>query len=599
MGAQGCNRLELTWTNKDRRLLSHGQDRYEWVDSDDWRVAEVRLLDPVAKVGTTPDDNLLIHGDALHALTSLASVPGYAERYLGKVKLVYIDPPFNTGQAFAHYDDAVEHSVWLTMLRDRLVQIRRLLAQDGSVWVHLDDTEAHRARSVLDEVFGSDNFIATIVWKKANSPRNSTRYLSVDQDYIHVYAKNAEVWRPNRLERTATADASYKNLDSDPRGPWTQSDPYANKPYSLGMYTVVGPTGNEFGPPPGRYWRISKEKFHELDAQGRIWWRGGGEAKPRIKRYLSEVGKLVPRTVWDHSEVGSNGTSRNEVRRLFPDIPTFATPKPERLLQRVLSIGTNPGDIVLDCYAGSGTTAAVAHKMCRRWVAVEVSEKNITSFIRPRLLKVIAGDDPGGVTSQEVPTAEGLPEKVDSGAARNAARTLDALAKAGLLDEVYGLSRDTMRELLERLRKLDRTERKVLWTGGGGFSELAVAPSLFITIDDIVVLAEWATNGRLAEAVCAQFGYQPETDPPFAGRCGKSRLTTIDGMLTTDIVEYLIRHLADKESLLVVAQALEPGVEDYLRRKRPGSQVRKVPRDLARTSRRPSTAVHLGVQGAA
>lgn len=378
-GPAPSGRLELTWTNKRLRLLADDEGGYSWVEPADFRVAEVRLLHEAACVAK-PDrgtPNLLMRGDALHALTSLIELPEYRRRYVAQVKLCYLDPPFNTGQAFQQYDDALEHSVWLTMMRDRLVQIRDLLSDDGSVWVHLDDTEQAYCRVLMDEVFGRQNFVATIVWKKADSPRNSARHFSTDQDYILVFAKNAENWRPNRLPRTGETDAAYKNPDDDPRGPWVPGDPFANKPYALGLYEVTGPTGNRFGPPPGRYWRVSEETFLELDRTGQVYWRGGGDARPRIKRYLSEVGELVPRTFWDYMEVGSSGTSSREARKLLPDVPVFATPKPEALLERVLTIGSNPGDIVLDCFAGSGTTAAVAQKMDRRWVTVERS-------VRPR-----------------------------------------------------------------------------------------------------------------------------------------------------------------------------------------------------------------------
>lgn len=184
--------LELTWVGKDRRLLSHGDDRYEWVDPADWRVSEIRLLHDVDTVGDPDSGNLLIHGDAMHALDALIHIPELAARYEGKVKLVYIDPPFNTGQAFAHYEDNLEHSVWLTLLRDRLTQIQRLLAPDGSVWVHLDDIEAHRARCVLDEVFGAENFMATVIWEKTDSPRMDATGFSVRHDSIHVYRQGSE-----------------------------------------------------------------------------------------------------------------------------------------------------------------------------------------------------------------------------------------------------------------------------------------------------------------------------------------------------------------------------------------------------------------------
>jgi len=347
-------RLELTWTNKDMRLLSHGGDTYEWVEPSDWRVTEVRPLRHIETVGEDGSGNLLVEGDAAHTLDALLRIPELAAKYRGKVKLCYIDPPFNTGQAFRHYNDAVEHSVWLTMLRDRLTQIRDLLRPDGSVWVHLDDAEAHRARCVLDEVFGADNFIATIIWEKADSPRNSARYLSVDQDYIHLYAKNAQVWRPNRLPRTDESDAIYKNPDGDRRGPWLPSDPFANKPYSLGTYEVAGPSGRTFRPPKGKYWRVSLDKLLELDADGQVWWGPNGAARPSIKRYLTEVAALVPRTFWPHAQVGSNRTSSSDMKKLFPGVAGFATPKPERLMKRVLLIGSQPGD--RGCRAQDGPT---------------------------------------------------------------------------------------------------------------------------------------------------------------------------------------------------------------------------------------------------
>jgi adenine-specific DNA-methyltransferase len=529
-------RLELTWANKDMRLLTHGADTYEWVDPHDWRVSEVRLLEHLDIVGDAGSGNLLVEGDALHALTSLTSLPGLAEHYLGQVKLCYIDPPFNTGQTFQHYDDAVEHSVWLTMLRDRLAQVRRLLRPDGSVWVHLDDAEQHRARCVLDEVFGAENFVATVVWEKADSPRNSARHLSVDQDYIHVYAQDKTTWRPNRLPRTEAGDAIYKNPDDDPRGPWLPGDPFAGKPYSLGSYEVVGPTGRRFTPPAGRFWRVSLERLQELDADNRVWWGPNGDARPSIKRYLSEVGDLVPRTLWRHSEVGSNRTSSAEVRRLFDGAVSFSTPKPEALIERVLRVGTNPGDLVLDCFAGSGSTAAVAHKMGRRWVTVEVLSETLSTFIRPRLEQVVAGTDSGGVT---------------------------AVAE---------------------------------WSGGGGFDVARVAPSMFEEDEGNVFLAEWAVGGALADAVRAQLGFTPAGPAPFVGEKGRARLAVVDGMATEGVVRLLVDQLPESTTLTIVAQALEPGLEDLVRELRPGSRVRKVPRDLATTGQLGSRLVRLGAK---
>ncbi|MFA6242834.1 MAG: site-specific DNA-methyltransferase, partial [Candidatus Hydrogenedentales bacterium] len=335
-------------------------------------------------------DNRLIFGDNLLALKALE------QEFTGKVKCIPIDPPYNTGSAFTHYDDGVEHSLWLSLMRDRLAILRNLLTPDGSIWIAIDDNEAHYLKVLCDEVFGRDAFVTSIVWQKADSPRNSARQFSSDHDYILLFSRNAN-WTPQKLARTEQANAIYSNPDNDPRGPWLPGDPYANKPYSRGLYRIAGPTGREFSPPPGRFGRISEDKLRELDEDGRIWWGPKKDARPSIKRYLSEVGDLVPRTLWTKEEVGSNRTSKNEMRALFPGSESFGTPKPERLIQRILEIATNPGDLVLDSFAGSGSTGAVAHKMGRRWIMVELGEHCHTHII-PRLKKVIDGEDPGGIT---------------------------------------------------------------------------------------------------------------------------------------------------------------------------------------------------------
>ena len=353
-----------------------------------------RLLETVSHHGSSsPDkstDNLLIHGDNLEALKALMPF------YRGRIKCIFIDPPYNTQSAFEHYDDKLEHSQWLSMMLPRLELLRDLLSEDGSIWVTIDDNEAHYLKVLMDEVFGRGNFVDTVIWQKADSPRNSARQFSSDHDYMFVFSK-APDWKPTKLARTEEANSIYTNPDNDERGPWLPGDPYANKPYSKGLFSIQGPSGRTFAPPPGRYWRVSEEKLRELDAEGRVWWGPTGEARPSIKRYLSEVGDLVPRTFWSKDEVGSNRTSKNEMRALFPDAASFTTPKPERLLQRVLEIATNPGDLVLDSFLGSGTTAAVAHKMGRRWIGIEMGEHALTHCL-PRLQKVVAGEQ-GGISA--------------------------------------------------------------------------------------------------------------------------------------------------------------------------------------------------------
>ncbi|HML83192.1 MAG TPA: site-specific DNA-methyltransferase [Thiomonas arsenitoxydans] len=336
-------------------------------------------------------DNLLIQGDNLLALKAL--IPFYA----GQVKCIYIDPPYNTQSAFEHYDDKLEHSQWLSMMYPRLVLLRELLAEDGSIWVSIDDREAHYLKVLLDEVFGRHNFVASVIWRKNYSPKSTAKHFSEDHDYIIVYGRNAERWVPNPMPRTEKQDKAYRNPDSDPRGNWKPSDLSARNFYSLGTYSVTSPSGRVIdGPPPGRYWTIAKEKFLEFDADNRIWWGKDGNNIPAFKRFLSEVKQgVVPQTFWPYEEVGHTQDAKKEIVKLFGS-DVFGTPKPEQLMGRVLQIGSNPGDLVLDSFLGSGTTAAVAHKMGRRWIGIEMGDHARTHCI-PRLQKVIDGEQ-GGIS---------------------------------------------------------------------------------------------------------------------------------------------------------------------------------------------------------
>ena len=379
-------KLELTWIGKDQRprlepriLLEDPKRSYH---------AKLRVTD------TDIFDNRLIKGDNLLALKALEG------EFAGKVKCVFIDPPYNTGSAFTHYDDGLEHSIWLGLMRDRLEVIRRLLADDGSLWITIDDNEAHYLKVMCDEVFGRSNFITSVVWQKIYTTKNSAKHFSGMHDYVLVYAKNSEIWRRNDLGRTAKQDDAYKNPDKDPRGPWKATPIHARNYYSKGLYSITSPSGRVItGPPHGTYWRMSEVRFQELDADDQVWWGEKGENTPSQKRFLSDVqGGVVPSTWWTYSEAGHNGEAKNEVRALGDGSEElFITPKPEKLLERVLQIASNPGDLVLDSFAGSGTTGAVAHKMGRRWIMVELGEHCHTHIV-PRLQKVIDGQDPGGVT---------------------------------------------------------------------------------------------------------------------------------------------------------------------------------------------------------
>lgn len=377
-------KLELTWIGKENRpklepriLLEDPEKSYHAPH----RVTENDIF-----------DNRLMFGDNLLALKALEA------EFTGKVKCVFIDPPYNTGSAFTHYDDGVEHSIWLSLMRDRLEIIRRLLSEDGSLWITIDDNEAHYLKVLCDEVFGRVNFVTSIIWRKNYAPKSSAKHFSVDHDYILVYAKNEGSWHPNPMPRKEGQDDIYKNPDNDPRGRWRPDNLSARNPYSLGIYPITTPGGRVVeGPPKGRYWAISKEKLGELDRDRRIWWGKDGNNVPALKRFLSEVKQgRVPQTLWDYDEVGHTQDAKKEIVTLFGD-DVFGTPKPEKLLKRVIEVATNQGDLILDSFAGSGTTGAVAHKMGRRWIMVELGEHCHTHII-PRLKKVIDGEDSGGIT---------------------------------------------------------------------------------------------------------------------------------------------------------------------------------------------------------
>ncbi len=524
-------RLELTWTNKDQALLWSEDGAYRWVPPADYRVAEVRLLHDAGQVGEVGPpsrrsaDNLLIRGDALNALTSLSRIPEFQREYLGKVKLAYLDPPFNTQQAFEHYDDALEHSVWLTMMRDRLVQIKRLLRDDGTVWVHLDDAEMSYCRVVLDEVFGRENFLATIIWEKTTSGRNDAKTFSTDHDYIIVFARDASSVRLNRLDRQGE-DRAYRNPDSDPRGPWREIDykgpKTADERPNL-YYAITNPfSGQEVLPRRERVWAFGRDEHQRHVAENLVWWgKRGTYTYPKLKKFLFTASTTsVPRTLWTADQADTSRRAKEEIKRLFPGAIPFATPKPEKLLQRIIEIATDLGDVVLDCFLGSGTTAAVAHKTGRRWVGVERSAETLSTFAMPRLDRVASGDDPGGVT------------------------------------DVVG------------------------WNGGGGFRILDVAPSMFVESGGYVVLADWAVNGRLAEATAAQLGYEFRYDPPFCGVKGRSLLAVIDGLITAEVIDLIVSRLEETERVVICGTAVSGDAEAALKAVSPGSRVRRIPASI-------------------
>ena len=353
-----------------------------------------RLLEEASELsaGDADDGNMLIHGDNLDALKAL--LPFYA----GQVKCIYIDPPYNTRSAFEHYDDNLEHSKWLATMWPRLELLRELLSEDGSIWVSIDDNEGHYLKVIMDEIFGRSNLISNVVWQKVYTVKNSAKYLSDMHDHILSYARSKSQWYPNLLPRSDKATGNYSNPDNDPRGPWTTNAVQARNYYSLGTYEIIAPSGRVHLPPTGTYWRISKNNFDKLNADNRIWWGQDGDSIPRIKKFLAEAKDgVVPATWWPHSDAGTNAEAKQEVRELISNSgEIFLTPKPEKLVKQVLTIATNPGDLVLDSFLGSGTTAAVAHKMGRRYIGIEMGEHAVSHCV-PRLRKVIEGEQ-GGIS---------------------------------------------------------------------------------------------------------------------------------------------------------------------------------------------------------
>lgn len=481
-----ANKLELTWYGKDEPI----------------RVEPRLLIENAALSNTAADpdtENMLIHGDNLLALKALEA------RFAGQVKCIYIDPPYNTGTAFEHYDDNLEHSQWLNLMRPRLQLIHSLLSEEGSLWISIDDDEGHYLKVLCDEVFGRNNFISTVIWEKKFSPQNDAKWLSDSHDFILVYAKNKEIWRPNLLPRTAGMDSRYKNPDNDPRGPWASSD-FTARTYSANTdYPITTPSGRIVTPTKSRSWISSREEFDRLVADNRIWFGAKGNNVPRKKTFLSEVqGGVVPMTTWRFEEVGSTQDAKKEVKTLNPDDP-FATPKPEKLIERVLILATNPGDLVLDSFLGSGTTAAVAHKTGRQYIGIEMGNHAYT-HCKVRLDKVISGTDKGGIS------------------------------------------------------------KSVNWQGGGGYRFYEVAPTLINKdpFDEYVINEEYDAD-MLAAAVALHegFRYQPDGGLFWKQSVGNenSYLFVTTRHLNSTYLDSIKDTMEDGEYLIIACRSFDSGLD--------------------------------------
>ncbi|CAB0519803.1 site-specific DNA-methyltransferase [Corynebacterium diphtheriae] len=656
-------RLQLTWYNKDKALIptETGKYGYTWVDPSDPRYCETHTLifDDYVRGAQTPksdefeyseradlqpqDDNLLILGESGDVLEALTRVPELAEKYIGKVKLIYIDPPFNTAKTFASYEDNLEHSIWLTMMRDRLIHMKKLLADDGSIWVHLDYAENHRMRLLLDEIFGDETFVAEVVWQKADSPRSDGDGLSVDQDVLLVY-KRSSSFSANRLPRLASRDALYGAPDGDPRV-WISGDPAAPGAdrgafQHPGVYGIQNPvTGELIYPARGRVWSNAQKSVLEflsetaaykavspnlVDRQRatgipmsrlredvldlvldeplrkssdiyadqplpRLYFTRGGSGNLKMKKYLDEIAAdRAAQTWWTKEEVGHNRGAKKEITSLFPGVNAFSTPKPERLLARIIHIGSNPGDIVLDVFGGSGTTAAVAQKMGRRWVTCELLESTFTTFTRPRLEKVVNDEDPGGITRTKGErvdaTVDGLPDGVSPEDAAKFTSVLNKLIKGD-----PELKKSVEVKTLKAASKTKRTKEVVNWRGGGGFQVAHLSPACFDYDPalDRVMLTAAATGETLIESVAANLGFtllHPDDDYVFDARRGNALLKVLEGVATPQIVDWLASQIQPSETIVLAATTVMDGVRQHLRKAVKGSRVVALPDDIFRYS---------------
>lgn len=492
---QKTGKLELTWVGK-----------YDEV------AVEPRILieDPSKSYGDPNSENMLIHGDNLIALQALQ------QEYAGMIKCIYIDPPYNTGYAFKQYDDSLEHSIWLSLMKQRLVLLKDLLSEQGTIWISIDDDEQAYLKVLCDEVFGRNNFVNNVIWEKKFSPQNDAKWLSDSHDFIMVYAKNKEFWKPNLLPRTADMDDRYSNLDNDPRGVWASSDLTARTYSAACDYPITTPSGRIVNPSTSRSWTVDKKTFDELVADNRIWFGINGNNVPRKKTFLSEVqGGVVPMTIWKCADVGHNQEAKKEVKALVPEDP-FATPKPERLIERIMKISSKEGDLILDSFLGSGTTAAVAHKMGRKWIGIELGDHAYT-HCKARLDKVVDGEQ-GGIS------------------------------------------------------------KSANWQGGGGYKFYELAPSLLVKnpVLPVYQINPEYTFEMLCEAICKIEGFRYKVDGVYHGYSSEKRFIHITKeFINAEYIKTVAATLGEDQSLLIYGTKIQSGL-----RLPDNIEVKKIPKDL-------------------
>lgn len=492
-------KLELCWPGKDIEVKPEPR---------------VLIEDPEKSYGESDTENMLIHADNLLALKALE------QNFCGKIKCVYIDPPYNTGNAFEHYDDGLEHSTWLNLMKSRLELLYKLLSNDGSLWISIDDDESHYLKVFCDEIFGRKNYVASCIWQKIHSTKNDAKYLSQNHEYILVYAKSIGSLELNLLQRTETMNNRYKNIDNDPRGPWQSGDLVANEERKNGYYDVISPSGKVFNVPQGKHWVYAQDTMEKMIQENRIWFGKDGNAFPRKKRFLSEVQQgRKGDTWWSSDEVGHNQEAKREIIALNGN-DIFATPKPERLIQRVIQLATIEGDIILDSFLGSGTTAAVAHKMGRKWIGIELGNHANTHCL-PRIKAVCDGTDQGGIS------------------------------------------------------------KAVDWKGGGGFKFYNLAPSLLNKdkYNQWVINPNYNAD-LLAAAMARHEGFKYLPDESIVWKQGYATenhfIFTTTNTITPDVVEQILSEMKPEESLRICCTAFIDGCNEISNR----IEIKKIPEVL-------------------
>ena len=512
MSQNKINKLELTWIGKEDEPLA--VEPRLLIDTPEYSFGEV-------ETGTLPNGkpwpgNMLIHGDNLLALRALV------DTFENQIKCIYIDPPYNTGNAFTHYDDGLEHSIWLSLMRERLTLLQKLLKPEGTIWISIDADESHYLKVLCDEVFGRRNFVDEVIWQRSFAPINLKKTLSRCHDTILVYTKDrTDKFELNRLPRSSEGLDRYKNPDNDPRGMWQSDNLSVGPVVAEKVYEITLPSGRKILPPSGRCWLYTKERYEEMVADNRIYF-GKGDNVPRIKRFLSEVKDgVVAMTLWPHTEVGHNQDAKKEVKALdFESV--FDTPKPEKLIERILTLGSNPGDIVLDSFLGSGTTTAVAHKMGRNWIGVELGDHAYTHSA-VRMKKVIEGEQ-GGIS------------------------------------------------------------KSVNWNGGGGFKFYELAPSLLNhdKYGNLVINKDYNAD-MLAAAMAKHQGFSYSPDEEVYWKQGRSSehdfIFTTTQLITAEMLDAIHDQLGEEESLLICCTKFQP----ECRNKYSNITIKKIPKVLLDT----------------